>query len=494
MEMKFCWKSFFLRMKSAVGRYTSGTKNMVRARSCFFFCLLVLLFSSIFQAQTRIRRLGYITRLDPPASFLLNQQHVVITPSTKLLRRDPNSGTLDKDPFSIEMAIPGKQVIIQGVEDRQTSIITAKEIEILESGSQLKVEGTAYEDRAPELVQAGSGWQGKVYTDGYEINVIETTQVTLPKNMTDLKSFRPDVLVEYHAVRQPDGSLLAGNIEFSVDDEVGDEQKFRKTSQFKIDPPDYDKSIPGKVRFIYKSAEIIPYFKKTFNIIPNRELQERVDALGQKLVPEWQKALAESDPAKIHFHFYLLQSSKMLNETLSDGAGTVLIPAQILTKLQNEAQLASLLSADVAAAMENDQYRSRIHRHSQSTLDLALASVPFGSVGQLASYAAFGAGYWDPLVKRECRVGLRYLAGAGYDPRQAPLALQRYRSGNPDKAVERELSSLPEYVDMELGFSYAQKDFSNLRTGEAEYAKLLDLLAAADPKMKVPGKTRLADE
>lgn len=235
-----------------------------------------------------------------------------------------------------------------------------------------------------------------MYVDGYEIAVTPGTQVQLP-NALDSGRFNPNLQVWYRAARQSSSALQATQMSFIEDDEIPEEQKYREKSAFKIVLPDYDKKIPGKVQIVFKDYEVLPYFKKTFEVIPNRDMQKMVDVLGQKLVPDWQRELPDSDPAKIQFHFYVVKSTKLLSAPLSDGAGNILIPSQILTRLQNEAQLACLLSAHIAAAVEKDFYRSRMYRHSQAALDAALIPVPFGFAGQMIANGAFAGNYWTPL-------------------------------------------------------------------------------------------------
>jgi hypothetical protein len=203
--------------------------------------------------------------------------------------------------------------------------------------------------------------------------------------------------------------------------------------------------------------------------------------------------MPDSDPAKIHFRFLVIEKSKALNKTMSNDAGTVLIPSQTITKLQNEAQLASLLSADIAAAIESDTYRSRSHKHTQEATEIA-AYPAIGLLGDIAVNEAFAAGYWTPLIEHEYRVGLGYVVAAGYDPREAPLALQRLTARHPDETAGKRLPPLGNYLDVELGFDYMGVDFASLHKGEAEYVALAKMTLAADPKLKQDQKGRLAND
>ena len=455
---------------------------MVRSFRCFAFCLFVLSIPYSIKAQSHVSRIGYVTQLGQPASFLLNQQQVITTPSTTLVSHMTNPPT--EEDFSINRISVGGRVMVSGVEDKQTHVITARRIELVEGGSLSHLSGEGIEDRAPGLTKDGTGWRGKVYADGYEISVDPKTKIQLPQGTAAPNTLNPSLWIVYQAERQRDGSLLASQLRFVTDENMADEQKFRAANDFKIELPDYAKQQPGKVHF----------FLQTYHILPDRRLQDAVNTFGQKLVPKWQRELPDSDPAKIHFRFFILDKSKGLNRTLSNDTGTVLIPSQVLTKLENEAQLASLLSADIAGAINSDTYRSRSHKHAQEAIDIGLMAVPYGFAGQMANGAAFSAYYWTPLIEHEYRVGLRYVIAAGYDPREASIALQRLTAKYSDLTAGKPLPPLANYVDAELGFDYMGMDFPALRKGETEYASLVKITFAADPKLKKEGKTRLADD
>ena len=446
---------------------------MVRSFCCFACCFFLLSVSSFSAAQSHISRDGYITQVIPPSSFRLNQQEVITTSSTELF---VNSTTPPlEETFSVNSISSGAHVLVHGLEDKSTHVITAKKVELIDGGSHIHLSGLGIEDHAPALIKDGTGWRGTVYADGYEIAVDPKTKIQMPQSITDPGVWNPNIWIAYKSERRQDGSIHASQLSFIADDNVADEQKFRDANDFKIELPDYDHKQPGKVHF----------FVQTYHILPDRKLQDAINEFGQKLVPAWQRKLPDSDPAKIHFRFYILEKSKGLDKTLSNDAGTVLIPSQVIAKLQNEAQLASLLSADIAGALEKDAYRSRTHKHAQEAIDIALLPAPLGlAAGDPINNAAFSAGYWTPLMEHESRVGLRYVIAAGYDPREAPIALQRISERHPDGATDKPLPSLANYVDAELGFDYMTMDFASLRKGEDEFASLRNMTLAADPKLQ----------
>ncbi|HZD47868.1 MAG TPA: hypothetical protein VE178_03915, partial [Silvibacterium sp.] len=212
--------------------------------------------------------------------------------------------------------------------------------------------------------------------------------------------------MKYKAVWQQDGRLVASQVAFYTFERSDKEQKFAKSSDFKIHPPNYDTGTPGEVHF----------FMHTMTILADRQLADHVTKIGESLIPEWQQKLADDDPAKVHFHFYILQANKTFHQTISDEAGTVLVPSNVLARLENDAQLAALLSTDVAGAIQQDAYHSLSVKHSEEVLQWGSLAAPYsGGLGWSVVGAAYNETYWVPMMEREGRVGMSYMAAAGYD-------------------------------------------------------------------------------
>lgn len=102
---------------------------MIRLFCCFFLCLLISASALEASSQKKVSRDGYVTHLNPPSSFQLNQQRVVVTPATKLVL-DRTVPPIEED-FSFDWASPGKHIEVSGVEDAQTHVLTAKRVEVV---------------------------------------------------------------------------------------------------------------------------------------------------------------------------------------------------------------------------------------------------------------------------------------------------------------------------------------------------------------------------
>src|SRR5277367_2121047 len=152
---------------------------MVRSSLWIFLCLTAFSISTSTNAQTHVTRDGYVTHIDSPSSFRLNQHQVITTPSTTIkISTDP---PIDA-PFSIDSISPGAHITVNGIEDKQTHVITAKKVDRVESSSLTHISGLGAEDRTPTLVKESSGWRGTVYADGYEFTVDPKSKIQLPQS------------------------------------------------------------------------------------------------------------------------------------------------------------------------------------------------------------------------------------------------------------------------------------------------------------------------
>lgn len=427
-------------------------------------------------------RTGYVTETDPPDSFRVDCLLVKTTRTTSIYKAN-NTG--DTFLYQIDTLPVGARVTVHGKPDPQGNGFTADKVAVYADQLPQKAAGAGLMSGPVALTPAGKRWTGTVNADGYRLTVTPGTEVTLPAGNTNPAVLPPDTWVKYKAEHQMNGRLVASQIAFYSFGRSDKEQKFAKSSDFKIDPPDYDKGVPGKVHF----------FAHTMTILADRQLADHVTKIGESLIPEWQKKLTDNDPAKLHFHFYVIQANKTFKYSYSDEAGTVLVPTNLLARLKNDAQLAAILSSDVAGSIQQDEYRRLTAKHTEEILAWgSLAAMPFAgplpaAVGLGGSLVgpAYNDVYWSPLLERQYRVGMAYMAAAGYDVRQAPEAIRQVeeKHAKEDEAKGKQPPKLAAYLDFIYATTYGQADWSGKQVGESQYGQLLATLRTADPKARV---------
>ena len=149
-------------------------------------------------------------------------------------------------------------------------------------------------------------------------------------------------------------------------------------------------------------------------------LTEYVNEISQKLFPEDVRAKGLTIEVKI-------LKNPLLN-AFAYPNGVMYVHTGILSKMENEAQLAALLGHE----MSHVTYRHAVENFrnvKNTTAVLAtvqVASIPFGAYGNLASLLgnvgamAAVTGYSRELEREADAAGLQLMVQAGYDPHESP--------------------------------------------------------------------------
>jgi hypothetical protein len=147
-------------------------------------------------------------------------------------------------------------------------------------------------------------------------------------------------------------------------------------------------------------------------------LQERVERISMRLVPDYQKQLAHNVPSRVSFRFYAVADDKA-RSVLSCNAGLILIPKNAVERLQNDDQLAAVLADGIALNFIRQLFSTADGVKMGAEVAGAVAA---GFPGVLASDAIVN--HVQALkLERECaRIALQLMDDAGYDPWQAPEA------------------------------------------------------------------------
>ena len=216
---------------------------------------------------------------------------------------------------------------------------------------------------------------------------------------------------------------------------------------------------PGTARdqliFISEEKEIsmgISAFREVLRnarLNANPEINEMVNRVGRRI------AKVANKP-EYHWEFAVIQDDKHVNAFALPG-GKVAIFTGILKHTKNEAGLATVMAHEIAHALQ----RHGAERMSRGILEQiaqlgALAGAASGSVDPqlaLGAMGAYGVGVSLPHNRRQeseaDAIGLRLMAKAGYDPREA-VAFWERMSGCPKQMIGkfcfRSNAAIPEFL------------------------------------------------
>jgi hypothetical protein len=221
------------------------------------------------------------------------------------------------------------------------------------------------------------------------------------------------------------------------------ERRLWNWQMVKVKEPNFDRRRSGQVSV--RNAEF-------YDIIANAEVQSYVADLGSRLIPSYQRDLADDDPAKIPFKFYVVRRDQAGAVAI---ATTILVYSRTFEILKNEAQIASVVAHEIAHVTQKHTWK----------LD---GMAPSG----------FKLDYNRSYENQADRVGLEYLLNAGYDPRESArtwkeLALKL--SFSPLHVTHDSFPARRAFIMGELEANY-QMDYSGLKTEEDRYTQIAKLV------------------
>jgi predicted Zn-dependent protease len=166
----------------------------------------------------------------------------------------------------------------------------------------------------------------------------------------------------------------------------------------------------------------------------------------------------------------------------------VVVHSGIVEALENEAQLAAVLGHEIAHSVQEHSWRQHeYHKKSLTALKIGgafAAGMGYGSIADITRMVegAIRNGYARSLENQSDRLGLEYMAAAGYDPREAPrvwkvMSLKFgnqptnfFWSSHDSNDVRRS------YLMAELRNNYSNFDFESVRKNETEYGEIVKKL------------------
>jgi Zn-dependent protease with chaperone function len=489
-------------------------------------------------AQKRLKEIkivGYITEFHSPTSFEVEDYRITRDESVILEFENQSPEILFKQS---DLRI-GTLVEIRGLYDEVTSELRATKLKVdLDQFRQLDV--TTILDRKPlELTRTETGWTGLIAADGRRIRIAADTKMLFSPNKAEkkkqkaeektarekkkqaeepdnddwsktkkpsgddswatgtaskpaeeefvpLKSLEdvgPGTVMTYHGREQADGSVLATSVEFKRNEM--EESEFKLWKQIKIK----EKSFSFESG---KPAELKVGSDK-YKVLPSQAVQDYVNTLGWSLVPNYQKALPDSHPQKIHFQFRVVQAKSF--NAAAYPMGMIVIHSNVFKVLENEAQLAAVLAHEIAHATQEHLFREMQHNKKRRTAlmigSLVAAGMGYYSVSRILSMVntAMVRGYGRTLENQSDRLALQYTVDAGYDLREAPRVwklVAKTEGDGPtfywsshDSATERR-----SFMMVTIRNSFSGLDVSSLKRNEDSFQRMVQLVKEADSRKK----------
>jgi len=372
---------------------------------------------------------GYVTRVASNSDFDVNGYRVLCGAGTQsTIGQVQSKETLSNQGCPEDRPYLGEPTKIFGSLKKKQHAVEADRIEA-RPVIRGEITGSAVIDGLLSQNSAGTKPASLlVRADGYRILIDGKTAITWYQPLNSLGGLETGNWIEYKGRQRADGVVEAESAKLSTNVVSDDEEKQREKQDFdpSTTPPGAKQSMI-KTAFGYTDPRRIPLFK-------DAAMQARITEIGNKLIPAYQRALPDTNPAKIHFRFELV-NEKNWHDALTLSSGIIFVPRQVVERMQNDSQLATVIADNMACTLERQQYRLGGIQNQLAATSLGAEAI--GLVVPGVSLIGTAANITQEEIQTRAqeqsgRVSLGLLRDAGYDINQAPVAWWLLAANKPE--------------------------------------------------------------
>jgi hypothetical protein len=394
-------------------------------------------------AATKMKLAGYLTARADANTLMILDDRIELTSASKIVGKD-DSG---EHPLNLADLAPGMLVEAEGQWlDRHRFFPEKLTVDLRQNDK--KIHGTAYLQEEPQdASKIASGEASELKVDGYWLtlndatkrawNVAKTSAGIAVKDSgssTPLAGYH----VKYFGSPRNDGRIVAEEVELGPP---------APADNYKM--PHNLEVVRGKDQQTGIAVLEFRQGKKLegrMKLLAERTVQEYVAHLGDSLIPDGAKGTRRP----IEFRFFVVEDPEINAASLPDG--TLLINTGLLGALENEAQLAFVLSHEMAHVLQV-HYRREIEETRGSRVGLTIAGLAasafIGNAGMFMAEIGIASavnGHQRELENQADRLALQNVIEHGYDPREAPnfsrIMINRYGNRTTSKLWSNHDSSV----------------------------------------------------
>jgi hypothetical protein len=390
------------------------------------FCIASLPLAGV-AAVTKLKLRGYLTGRADANTMLILDDRIELTSASRVLSKD-SSG---EHPFNPQELSAGMLVEAEGQWLDKHKFFAEKLTVDLEEDDK-KIHGSAYLQEEPaDAAKIAAGDPSELKLDGYWLRLDAATKRAwnTTKAAQGLPAKAPGesvALVGYHVkytgTRTKDGKIAAVELELGPPAPADDYKMPHNLEIVRAKDP-----LTGIDVLEFRQGNKV---QGRMKLLAERTVQEYLSQLGDSLIPEGAKGTRRP----IEFRFFVVEDPEINAASLPDG--TLLINTGLLGALENEAQLAFVLSHEMAHVLQV-HYRREIEETRGSRIGLTIAGLAagafIGNAGVFMSQIGIASvvnGHQRELENQADRLGLQNMIEHGYDPREASnfsrIVISRY--------------------------------------------------------------------
>jgi len=446
------------------------------ARFVLACCLATLVVARV-APVSKVKLQGYITARADVDTLLILDDRIELTTASKILSRDEGG----EHPFRIEEVAPGMLVEAEG-QWLEKHRFFAEKLTVDLREDQKRIRGTAYLQEEPvDAAKIAGGEPSELKLDGYWLmldantkrswNVVKAGEGLPAKDASGAPGLA-GYHVRYFGAPRKDGRIIAENVELGPP------------------APSDDYKMPHNLEVIRAKDKLtgidVLEFRQgnkvqgRMKLLAERTVQEYVSHLGDSLIPEGAKGTRKP----IEFRFFVVEDPEINAASLPDG--TLLINTGLLGAIENEAQLAFILSHEMAHVLQV-HYRREIEETRASRVGLTIAGIAasafIGNAGIFMAEVGIASavnGHQRELENQADRLALQNVIEHGYDPREAPnfsrIVIDRYGNRTASKLWSNHDSSVirGSFLTVQLMREYPEGHWDGTKKNTKSFQSMKD--------------------
>ncbi len=428
-------------------------------------------------AVTKMKLRGYMTGRADTNTLLILEDRIELTPGSRVLSKD----AAGEHPFNPEELSPGMLVEAEGQWlDKHRFFAEKLMVELREDDK--KIHGSAYLQEEPmDAPKIAAGEASELKLDGYWLSLDNTTKrawspAKAAEGLATKTSGQNAGLAGYHVkysgTRRKDGRIEAEELELGPPAPTDD---YKMPHNLEV----------VRARDAQTGIEVLEFRQGNkvhgrMKLLAERSVQEYVSLLGDSLIPPGAKGTRRP----IEFRFFVVEDPEINAASLPDG--TLLINTGLLGALENEAQLAFVLSHEMAHVLQV-HYRREVEETRGSRVALTIAGVAAGAfIGNAGVFmaqigiASVVNGHQRDLENQADRLGLQNVIEHGYDPREAPnfsrIIINRYGNRTTSKLWSNHESSVirGSFLTVQLMREYPEGHWDGAKKNTSAFQTMKD--------------------
>ena len=416
----------------------------------------------------KMKFVGYITaRLDARTIEVLDD-HIHFDANTKFSSENPDGtiGTANESNLIVGALIEAEGTWTATHQFSAEKIM----VDLRQNGKRLQ--SSAYlQEEPPATERIASKADVEMNADGEWLVLTERTKRSWdPAKIHAADGALAGSQVKYNGVRGDDGKIETREVELQ---EPAPADAYKLPHNLEVKPSTDTQT--GTPTLEFRRNNKIDGRLKLF---PEKSVQQYVSDLGVSLLPP----AASMTKRSLEFRFFVIEDPSINAAALPDG--TVLVNTGLLAAVENEAQLAFVLSHETAHVLQVHYWRE-VRETRPKRVGLIIAGVAGAYfVGNLGIFLAeLGMvsvinGHQRELENQADRLGMQNIILHGYDPREAPrmsrMFISRYGDRSTSKVWSNHDSSVlrGSYLTIQLARQYPANQWENAKRSSKEFQQM----------------------